>query len=161
MRHEELRVGMLVRANELSNDEYSRTTADNNCEGKIVKITGIDFSLRVTKHKDTNEIGRIFDVEAKYFDIIKENTGMIVELKTTEKRVEFGYGDLLVFEEGKQVLVISDTDGNDYRGIVLGEYKPTNYSGSKRGFIEMLEGAYELGSLERVIKADKLKLMEI
>lgn len=161
MRHENLKIGMLVRANELSNERYRHTTADNNCEGIVVKINHSDFSLKVTKNKDTNEIGRVFDVEAKCFDIVKENTGMVVELKTTEKRVEFGYGDLLVFEEGKQVLVISDTDGNDYRGIVLGEYKPTNYRGSKRGFIKMLEGVYELGSLERVIKADKLKLMEI
>ena len=161
MRHEELEVGMLVRANELSDDVYTYTTSDNNCEGIVEQINISDFSLRITKSADASKIGHNYDVEAKYFDIIKENTGMVVELKTTEKRIEFGYGDLLVFEKGNQVLVVSDTDGNDYRGIILGEYKPTSYRGSKRGFIEMLEGAYELGSLERVIKADKLKLMEI
>lgn len=161
MRHEDLKVGMLVRANELSNDEYSYTTAEKSCEGVVKEIESSAFELLVTKNKDKNKIGNVYRVNAEYFDIVKENAGMVVELKTTEKRVEFGYGDLLLFGGGKQVLVITDTDGSDYRGMILGEYRPTNFRSGERSFIKMLEEEYELGSLVRVIKADKLKLMEI
>lgn len=161
MRHEDLKVGMLVRANELSNDEYSYTTAENSCEGVVKEIKTGAFELLVTNSKEKSKIGNVYRVNAEFFDMVKENTGMVVELKTTEKRVEFGYGDLLLFGGGKQVLVITDTDGSDYRGMIIGEYRPTSFRSSERGFIKMLEEEYELGYLVRVIKADKLKLVEI
>lgn len=161
MRHEKLKVGMVVRANSLSNEVYTYTTEENDCVGIVEKIEGGGFMLRVTEHKDTSKLGVDYCVEANYFDVVKENIGMIVELKKVENKLDIGYGDLLVFEYDKQVLVISDTDGMDYRGIVIGEYKPTSFKNNINSFLKMLSEEKGLGALIRVVKADRLKLSEI
>lgn len=161
MEHSKLKVGMTVIANKDSNSVYDFTNAHNNCKGIVRTICDNTFKLEITENTKSSCIGSILVVRAKYFDIVEENMGMVVELKEVRQASDFEYGDLLIFEKGKQVLVIADSDGNDYRGIILGNYQPTDFKCSKTGFVKMLEEQYVLGSLVRVIKVNNLKLIEI
>lgn len=160
MKQEELRVGMTVRANELSNSRYRWTTERYGCIGTVVTIYDEGFKLEITNHDVKSEIGNKFDVDAKYFD--KEEIGkMRIELKEEKINMEIGYGDLLVFEKGQSVLVMKDYDGTDYRGVVLGDNYVTDYKTNQISLLEHLSSIKGFGKLVRVIKADNLKLSEV
>lgn len=161
MRHEDLKVGMLVKANEKSNARYCYTNQRKGCKGIVKRINDSDFELEITEHENSLEIGVTYDVKAEYFDIVEESTGMKIELKEEVKELDFTYGDLLVFENGKKVLVMSDSYDDDYRAVVLGVNKVTDYTSSKNGLIRELRENFEVDNLVRVVKAENLKLVEI
>lgn len=161
MRHEELKVGMLVKANEKSNARYCYTTQMRGCRGIVKEIEDEVFTLEITEHENILEIGVTYGVEAEYFDIVEESTGMKIELKEEVKKLDFTYGDLLVFENGTKVLVMSDTYDEDYRAVILGINKVTSYTSSKSALILELREDFKVDNLVRVVKAENLKLVEI
>lgn len=79
--------------------------------------------------------------------VLKEQTGV-------------GYGDLLLFERGN-VLIISDYDGIGYRGLLLRDYEITEYYEEIDDLIGALEDYHNYGTLNRVIKTNRLKLEEM
>ena len=69
MKFEEIRIGDLVKANQLSNDRYIVTTLSNNWEGEI---TNVDI-----KHK-TFMSGRFYDLDPKCFDLVSRGLSPIM-----------------------------------------------------------------------------------
>lgn len=162
MLHSELKLGMKVKANKLSDEKYGYTREMYNCVGEVIKIFDDKFELRITEHTMPAEIGETYKVQAEYFDIVEENKGMKIELREVYNRLNFGHGDLLVFDTGKQALVITDTDGSDYRALILDEYRPTSYYAcAKNNLLRKLKEESDLGELVRVVKAENLKLVEV
>lgn len=86
---------------------------------------------------------------------------MRFDLREVDDRVDFNYGDLLVFKCGKKVLVSKDHDGTDYVGFILDDNIRTDCRMSKEGLLNELRREHNLTSLVRVIKSDNLKLMEL
>lgn len=165
MLHSELKVGMLVKANKRSNSEYCVTNEEYGCVGTVVEIlTDGEFRLRITQHETDCEVGDIYRVDCDYFDIYEEGkveNKMKIELKETSKDLEFGVGDVLVYQNGACVLVVNDSDLDDYRGVILGDNYVTSYRSSLKGILEEIEDEEDFGELVRVIKAHNLKLTEI
>ena len=69
MKFEEIRIGDLIKANQLSNDRYIVTTLSNNWEGEI---TNVDI-----KHK-TFMSGRFYDLDPKCFDLVSRGLSPIM-----------------------------------------------------------------------------------
>lgn len=78
MKQEELKIGMLVKANEASNGKYKWTTKAFNCEGEVVRIEEGYFRLKVTSHDKNTIIGREYSCSPEYFEPAFE-VGDIVE----------------------------------------------------------------------------------
>ena len=76
MKFEEIRIGDLVKANQLSNDNYIFTTLSSNWEGEI---TNVD-----TKHK-TFMSGRFYDLDPKCFDLVSRGLSPIMPISGNKK----------------------------------------------------------------------------
>lgn len=76
MKFEEIRIGDLVKANQLSNDNYIFTTLSSNWEGEI---TNVD-----TKHK-TFMSGRFYDLDPKCFDLVSRGLSQIMPISGNKK----------------------------------------------------------------------------
>lgn len=161
----ELKVGMLVKANKISNIRYEVTTEKNGCIGRVKKVGfGRDFKIQITQHCQSLFIGQTCNVDCRYFDIYEEGkveNKMKIELKEAGKGLDFEVGDVLVYEDDTCVLVCNAHALEGYRGVILGENYVTKYRGSKEGLLEEIEEEEDFGRVVRVIKAHNLKLTEI
>ncbi len=68
MKFEEIRIGDLVKANQLSNDKYAYTTLSKNWEGEI---TNVDI-----KHK-TFMSGKFYDLDPECFDLVSRDISIM------------------------------------------------------------------------------------
>lgn len=161
----ELRVGMLVKANKMSNKRYAATTEEYGCMGRIKKVGfGGAFKIQVTQHCHALRIGQKYDVDCRYFDVYEEGkveNKMKIELKEAGKGLDFEVGDVLVYEDDTCVLVCTDCVLDGYRGVILGENYLTGYRSTKEDLLEEIEEEEDFGRVVRVIKAHNLKLTEI
>lgn len=72
------KVGDIVKANELSNDEYAFTTLQNEWVGEVVEVYDVDdeyeddFRAITTHCKDEGFVGDYFGLHSKYFDLVEE-----------------------------------------------------------------------------------------
>lgn len=165
MLHSELKVGMLVKANKISNIRYEVTTEKNGCIGRVKKVGfGGDFKIQITQHCQSLFIGQTCNVDCRYFDIYEEGkveNKMKIELKEAGKGLDFEVGDVLVYEDDTCVLVCDDCDLDGYRGVILGENYFTDYRSTKEDLLEEIEEEEDFGRVVRIIKAHNLKLTEI
>lgn len=165
MLHSELKVGMLVKANKISNIRYEVTTEKNGCIGRVKKVGfGGDFKIQITQHCQSLFIGQTCKVDCRYFDIYEEGkveNKMKIELKEAGKGLDFEVGDVLVYEDDTCVLVCTDCDLEGYRGVILGVNYVTGYRSTKEDLLEEIEEEEDFGRVVRVIKAHNLKLTEI
>lgn len=169
MKHEDLKLGMKVRAIESSNVAYGITTKNFNCEGEVVKIGHDSFELKITKH--THKESGVFTVEAQHFEPItgettdKEGKGdkgiMKIEMKDINIETKARYGDVVLLDNGSKYLIVADYDGGDYRAINLQEMKAhEDYYCDVEDLIQSIENE-ECANVVRVVKADTLVLKEI
>lgn len=86
---------------------------------------------------------------------------MRIEVKDVDNKLDFNYGDLLVFQCGKKVLVSKDYDDTDYVGVILEDNIITDCRMSKTGLLDDLRIEHGLNTLVRVIRAENLKLSEV
>lgn len=161
MRKEDLQVGMLVKANKISNAIYAVTTERFGCVGVVQKIlSNGGFELKITEHHDSKKIGNKYDVECEYFDVV-EQAGITFEAKEEVQEIaEIKAGDIVITSKGVQVLVSYDYDGSgDLRGTVLNTLKLTKYFRSVGKLNEILteEG---FGTVVRVVNKENYVIKE-
>lgn len=85
---------------------------------------------------------------------------MIIELKETKKSPEAKVGDAVVTKCGHIVVVASHHDYTDnVRGFNLNNLEYTDCYSNMDYLIREIEGLY--GNVERVIKSDNLKVVEV
>lgn len=119
------KVGDIVKANELSNDEYAFTTLKNEWTGEVVKVYDTDdeyadnFKAITTHHKNGEFIGDYFDLNSKYFDLVEETESKPAK----ENKSTYNVGDKVKIrkdlEDGKVYGVDSFVDNmEEYKGRV-------------------------------------------
>lgn len=160
MLHSELKVGMKVKANELSNSQYGYTTKELKCEGVVESIEKAGFTIRITVHAEEGQVGTTYIVGAKYFDKVEEDNKMKIEMKKVQQEIVFEVGDLVISDEGKHALIVKDDDGEDYRAVIFEDSQVTGYTGRLSNIPEELED-FRFGKIVRVIKAKNLMLSEV
>lgn len=170
---EHLKVGMKVKANKRSNGIYCWTKEELGCVGVVREIRRTEFVIEITDHQQSGEIGRTYDVEPRYFDIyvesekeevveeVKGEAKMVVELKKVDVVKDAKYGDIVVFEKGQLMLIVADSDKDDYRGVFLNELHITCYENDVEDLIDTVQSRYETGNVVRIIPARNIKLSEI
>lgn len=162
MRKEDLKVGMLVKANKISNTAYTVTTEEFGCVGVIQKIwSNGKFRLKITEHHDSRKIGNEYAVECEYFDCVRQ-VGITFEAKEEAEEVfEIKAGDIVITSKGVQVLVSHDFDGStDLRGVLLNTLRMTHYFRNVRELNEkLLEEGF--GTVVRVINKENYVIKEV
>ena len=74
MKNEECKVGMLVKMNKLSNNEYRMVTQTDGCVAKIIKAgySYKEVEIEIVEHIHQSLIGVTFFVDPKYFDCVTD-----------------------------------------------------------------------------------------
>lgn len=68
---------------------------------------------------------------------------------------EIEAGDIILFKDGLKVLIVKDSDGSDYRGLILSELRVTDYYGSVRSLVE---NEFYGNLIIKVVKSENLIL---
>lgn len=162
MRKEELRVGMVVKANEKSNGRYLRTALNQECVGVVEEILSEGrFQLKITNSINKSDIGKGFNVDCEYFDAV-EQEGIIFKAKEEiAKMPEIKAGDIVITNKGNQVMIVFDNDGSgDFVGVVLNNTTVTDYFSDIRGLSSELNNL-DLGKIERIINKENYVIEEV
>lgn len=162
MRKEELKVGMVVKANEKSNGRYIKTTLYKECVGVVTEILSDDkFILEITNSSVTSDIGKSFDVKCECFDIVEQKGINFKAKEEVAKMPEIKAGDIIITDKGNQIMVVFDNDySGDFVGVVLNNTTVTDYFRNFRELSAELN-ALDLGKIERVINKENFVIEEI
>lgn len=68
---------------------------------------------------------------------------------------EIEAGDIILFKDGLKVLIVKDSDGSDYRGLILPELRVTDYYESIRSLVE---NEFYGNLITKVVKSENLIL---
>lgn len=159
----EVRLGMVVEANESSNNRYLLTTAEHGCVGIVTDINKEKnhITIKVIEHDMLSKVGHYYsELRPEYFDCVVDSGRIEVELKD-ERLMNIGIGDLIVDEEGTGVLIMVDYNYKDYRGIILDTNIVTQSKRTVEDLIDLLRAKHGFGNVKRVVKAEHLKLSEV
>ncbi|MGU9269802.1 hypothetical protein ACV3Z5_13970 [Clostridium perfringens] len=140
------KVGDIVVNNDLENG-YSITTKSNGFEGEVIDINGSQIRVRVLKSKDSTDIGRSYWVQAKHFKTLSEGIEFEFESKT-ERTID--YGDIVLTDDENKLLIVADSDGEDYRFIDLNRLMVSGIFKTVEGLIDTIERDY--GSIISTVK---------
>lgn len=103
MKLEDVKVGMKVKANELSDSLYEYTTKKLGCVGEVTVIHPYSIDIKVIEHAYSYEIGSTYHVRAEAFDNAEEV--LKINLKHSESDINIHLGDLVVLENGDCYLI--------------------------------------------------------
>ncbi len=68
---------------------------------------------------------------------------------------EIEAGDIILFKDGLKVLIVKDSDGSDYRGLILPELRVTDYYETIRSLID---DEFYGNLITKVVKSENLIL---